>query len=345
MSKSATAHPANRFQDSAWWLGILFVGALAFAALQAAGLPAIEHLGLSALTMAIVIGMVVGNTIFPRFATRTATGVDFSKSILLRTAIVLYGFRITFQQIAGIGWQGILIDVVMVSLTMVLAIQLGKRLFGLDHQSAILIGAGSAICGAAAVLATEPVVRGQAHKVSVAVATVVVFGTLAMFVYPVIFPYLHLTVHAYGVYVGSTVHEVAQVVAAAKSVSDTAASTAVIEKMLRVMMLAPFLLILSSYAQGEAKEEGKPRITIPWFAVLFIVTSAVNSLHLLPAMLTAAILQVDNVLLAMAMAALGLRTHVGAIRQAGTKPLMLATMLFAFLMVGGYAMNRLLIGG
>lgn len=333
----------SRYRDSTWWLGIIFVGILAFIALQAAGLPAIEHLGLSSLTMAIIIGMVVGNTIFPKFATRTSTGVDYSKNMLLRTAIVLYGFRITFQQIAGIGWQGILIDVVMVSLTLLLAVQIGTRMFKLDRQSAILIGAGSAICGAAAVLATEPVVRGQAHKVSVAVATVVVFGTLAMFIYPVIFPYLHLTVHAYGVYVGSTVHEVAQVVAAAKSVNDSAASTAVIEKMLRVMMLAPFLLVLSSFAQEGAKEGGKHKITIPWFAVLFIVTSAVNSLHILPAMLTSAILKVDNVLLPMAMAALGLRTHVGAIRQAGAKPLMLATMLFFFLMIGGYAMNRLLI--
>ena len=328
-------------RESEWWLGLLFVGVLAYVALQAAGLASIQHLGLSALTLAIVIGMVVGNTVFPRFATKTAPGVDFSKNKLLRAAIVLYGFRITFQQIAGIGWEGILIDVLMVTLTLVLAVQLGRRVFGLDAQSSILIGAGSAICGAAAVMATEPVVRGQAHKVSVAVATVVVFGTISMFAYPIAYPYLHLSESAYGVYAGSTIHEVAQVVAAGKSVSDAAASTAVIEKMLRVMMLAPFLLILSSYAQSENKAHGKSRITIPWFAVFFIVASAVNSLKVLPAGLTNALLQIDNVLLAMAMAALGLRTHVGAIRQAGAKPMMLATLLFVFLTVGGYAVNRL----
>ena len=340
-TQSFLAGTADRMRDPAWWSGLLFVSVIAYAAIQAAGMPSIQHLGLSALTLAIIMGMIVGNTVFSRFATKTASGVDFSKNILLRTAIVLYGFRITFQQIAGIGWAGILIDVLMVTLTLVIAVQLGKRVFGLDAQSSILIGAGSAICGAAAVMATEPVVRGQAHKVSVAVATVVVFGTISMFTYPIVYPYLHLSESAYGVYAGSTIHEVAQVVAAGKSVSDTAASTAVIEKMLRVMMLAPFLLILSSYAQSENKVHGKSRITIPWFAVLFIVASAVNSLNLLPAGLTGALLQIDNVLLAMAMAALGLRTHVGAIRQAGAKPLMLATVLFAFLTIGGYAVNRL----
>jgi uncharacterized integral membrane protein (TIGR00698 family) len=342
-SFTAIINAIHRLREPAWWLGIALVGAIALGALEAASLPGVQRLGLSALTLAIVFGMLLGNTVFPHIAVRTATGVDFSKNILLRTAIVLYGFRITFQQIASVGWEGMLIDVVMVSLTLLLAVQLGKRLFGLDQQSSILIGAGSAICGAAAVMATEPVVRGQAHKVSVAVATVVVFGSVAMFSYPVLYPYLHLTEHAYGVYVGSTVHEVAQVVAAGKSVGDMAASTAVIEKMLRVMMLAPFLLILSSYAQGDGKGEGKPRITIPWFAVMFIVSSAVNSLKLLPTTLVATTVQIDNVLLAMAMAALGLRTHAGAIRQAGAKPLMLATLLFAFLTIGGYVLNRMML--
>lgn len=346
MTHSHPPHP-NSFLRSlrqpAWWLGIMLAGAIAAAALAAAKLPWVVHLGLSSLTLSIVFGIVAGNTFFGMIAPRTAIGVDFSKSMLLRAGIILYGFRITFQQIAGVGWEGILIDLLMVTLTLLLAVQLGKRVFKLDYQSSILIGAGSAICGAAAVMATEPVVRGQAHKVSVAVATVVVFGTLAMFTYPLMYPYLHLSEQYYGIFVGSTVHEVAQVVAAGKSVSDAAASTAVIEKMLRVMMLAPFLLVLSSFSQNEKTSTGKPHITIPWFAVLFIAASAVNSLHFLPAALVDALLQIDNVLLTTAMAALGLRTHVGAIRQAGAKPLMLATLLFAFLTIGGYAINRFVI--
>jgi uncharacterized integral membrane protein (TIGR00698 family) len=112
------------------------------------------------------------------------------------------------------------------------------------------------------------------------------------------------------------------------------------------MMLAPFLVILSSRmgAEGEggaasAASSGR-RITIPWFAVLFIGASGLNSLHVLPAGLVAAILQADTVLLAMAMAALGLRTHAGAVRHAGIKPILLASVLFLFLMTGGYLINR-----
>jgi uncharacterized integral membrane protein (TIGR00698 family) len=131
------------------------------------------------------------------------------------------------------------------------------------------------------------------------------------------------------------------VVVAGKSVSEHAASAAVIEKMLRVMMLAPFLVILSSRLNNEDSAAGKGNgIVIPWFAVLFIVASGVNSLQVLPAVVVESIVRVDTVLLAMAMGALGLRTHIGAIRQAGLKPILLACVLFAFLMGGGYVINQ-----
>jgi uncharacterized integral membrane protein (TIGR00698 family) len=322
-------------------VGLLLAAAVAAAGIWGAGLPAVQHLGISALTLAIVLGIVLGNTVYPRIAPFTGEGVEFSKAKLLRLGIILYGFRITFQEIGQIGWAGILIDLLIIATTFTLAVQLGTRVFGLDKQTAMLIGAGSSICGAAAVMATEPVVRGQAHKVSVAVATVVIFGTLGMFVYPLLYPHLGLSETAYGLYAGSTIHEVAQVVVAGRAVSEQAGAFAVIEKMLRVMMLAPFLVILSSRMSGEDQAAtGKRKITIPWFAVLFIVAAGVNSLHLLPAGLVAAILQVDTVLLAMAMAALGLRTHVGAVQQAGAKPILLASILFVFLMTGGYLINR-----
>jgi uncharacterized integral membrane protein (TIGR00698 family) len=107
------------------------------------------------------------------------------------------------------------------------------------------------------------------------------------------------------------------------------------------MMLAPFLVILSSRMDGTGNASNTARrITIPWFAVFFIIVAGLNSLHLLPEMMVNWIVQIDTVLLAMAMAALGLRTHAGAIRHAGLKPLLLASVLFVFLMVGGYGINR-----
>ena len=359
MSQQAVLDPPSVYRQGSFWSGILLAAALAAAGILLAHTSQARHLGLSALTLAIVLGIAAGNTFFPAIASHVSTGVDFSKSTILRTGIILFGLRITFQQIEAVGWAGVIIDALMVSATYLLAVNLGTRVFGIDRQTSMLIGAGSALCGAAAVMATEPVVRGQAHKVSVAVATVVVFGTLGMFSYPLMFPHLGLSEHAYGVFTGSTVHEVAQVVAAGRSVSESAAAAAVIEKMLRIMMLAPFLLVLSATQRGRAQSPphdpahaahaspmgaagpapGRAPIVIPWFAVLFIVASAVNSLNVLPARLVEALVDVDTLLLATAMAALGLRTHAGAVRQAGLKPLMLAAALFVFLVGGGYLIN------
>ncbi|HUH87722.1 MAG TPA: YeiH family protein [Pusillimonas sp.] len=321
--------------------GLAFTAILATAGVALAHVPLFQQAGLSPLTLAIVLGMIAGNTFFPKIAAQTGPGVDFSKNFLLRTGIVLFGFRITFQDIAHIGWEGVLIAGLIVASTFVLAVQVGTRVLRMDKQTAMLIGAGSAICGAAAVMAAEPVVKGQAHKVAIAVATVVIFGTVAMFAYPLAYPYLGLSEQAFGVYVGSTVHEVAQVVAAGTAVGDTAATTAVIEKMLRVMMLAPFLILLSvgMSRKKHSSGQGGSRIVIPWFAVWFIVAAGVNSLQWVPSTVVQAVGHLDAALLAMAMAALGVRTRVSALREAGVRPLLLASILFIFLVVGGYGIN------
>jgi len=340
----------SRWAHRSAWLGILLTAAIAAASIGLASLPWLRYAGVSALTIAVVLGITVGNTVFPRFAKHVASGVDLSKSTLLRAGIVLYGFRITFQQIAGVGWGGVLIDALIVVLTFGLAVVLGLRVFKLDRQTVILVGAGSAICGATAIVATEPVVRGQPHKVAAAIATVVVFGTLAMFLYPELYPHLAMSEQAYGIFVGSTVHEVAHVVAAARSVSEPAETSAIVEKMLRVMMLAPFLVLLSGATRRERLHaiargahpapRARPWAAIPWFAVLFVAASGVSSLHLLEHQTVLALGDVDALLLGMAMAALGLRTHASALREAGVRPLLLAAVLFVFLSVGGYLINR-----
>ncbi|NYE26511.1 YeiH family protein [Pigmentiphaga litoralis] len=329
--------------------GILLAGVVGAIALGLSTLPSVAGLGLSALTLAIVIGIVLGNTVYPRIAVQANPGVDFAKSTLLRAGIILYGFQISFQQIAQVGLAGILIAALIVGLTFTLAVQLGTRVFKLDRETSMLIGAGSAICGAAAVMACEPVVKGQANKVSVAIATVVVFGTLSMFLYPFLYPLLGMNQEAFGIFAGSTIHEVAQVVAAGNAVGQEAANMAVIEKMIRVMMLAPFLLLLSGFKRNDPQraESGlaggsgqqRSKLCIPWFAVWFIVASGINSLQIIPREVVSVLLKLDILLLATAMAALGMRTHIGAIRQAGAKPLVLAATLFVFLLVGGLLIN------
>lgn len=325
--------------------GLAFTAVITALAVYAGTLPTLSHAGLSALTLAILVGMIVGNTFWPRISAPCEPGVLFAKQHLLRLGIILYGFRLTLSDVAGIGASGLVIDIFTLSSTFFLACWLGQKLFKLDRQTSWLIGAGSSICGAAAVLATEPVVKAPAGKVTVAIATVVIFGTLAIGVYPLLYPWLATWFgpQAYGVFIGSTVHEVAQVVAAGQAITTDAGNAAVIAKMLRVMMLAPFLLFLAARVKqlAPAGQDAAGKITIPWFALLFIVVAMVNSLHLLPAQAVSMLVTLDTVLLTMAMAALGLTTHLSALKQAGVRPLLLALVLFIWLIVGGGAINLL----
>ena len=331
--------------------GLLLSGLIAYAAIQLGKLDWMQNHGMSALTLAIMLGIVLGNSAYARLAPSCGAGVAFSKQTLLRLGIILYGFRLTFQDIGQVGLAGIAIDALVLTSTFGLAMFLGTRVFKLERNSAILIGAGSAICGAAAVMATEPVVKGRSEDVTVAVSTVVVFGTIAIFLYPLLYQWnlgwqvLGATPTAFGVYIGSTVHEVAQVVAAGKSIGQEAANAAVIAKMVRVMMLAPFLVIVSAVlARGKSKAGGDggkaARLAIPWFAFIFIAVVAFNSLGLLPGGVVATITDIDTALLAMTMAALGLTTHLSAIRRAGIRPLLLAGLLFGWLIAGGAAINH-----
>ena len=323
--------------------GLALTAALTGAALWAGSFPAIAGAGFSALTLAILFGMVVGNTVYPKIWQPCDGGVIFAKQHLLRLGIILYGLHLTFAQIADVGVSGILIDVLTLSSTFFIACFLGQKVFGLDKHTSWLIGAGSSICGAAAVLATEPVVKAEASKVTVAVATVVIFGTIAIFLYPAMYPLLAhwFTPETYGIYMGSTMHEVAQVVAAGHAVSPDAENAAVIAKMLRVMMLAPFLLFLAARVKQltPAGNGEKSKITIPWFAIMFILVAVFNSFHLLPKAVVDMLVTLDTVLLAMAMAALGVTTHVSALKKAGAKPLLMALMLFVWLIVGGGVIN------
>jgi uncharacterized integral membrane protein (TIGR00698 family) len=334
--------------------GLALVAVLAALAIKLGTIGWFASTGISALTLAIVLGMLVGNTLDPRVVRAGGSGVAFAKQTLLRLGIILYGLRLTFQDIAHVGIAGVAIDFLVLSSTFILSWWMGTRLFGLDRETSLLIGAGSAICGAAAVMATEPVVRGRAEQVTVAVSTVVVFGTLSIFLYPAVFHFINrthvlaLSPASYGIFAGSTIHEVAQVVAAGRSISEEAANTAVITKMVRVMMLAPFLAILSTVlvrtaAPGPVREPSgtrqSSRTVIPWFALGFIGVAACNSLDVLPKTAVATATTFDTIILAMAMVALGLTTQVSAIRSAGIKPLALAASLFAWLFFGGGAIN------
>jgi len=327
--------------------GVLFVALMTVAVMQLSDLPAIRQLGFSPLVVGIVCGMLYGNFLRGTMPADWAAGVNFTARRLLRIAVAFYGLNISIQQIAAVGLPGLAVSVSVVVGTLLLGTVVGQRLLGLDRDTAMLTAAGSAICGAAAVLAFEPTLRAAPHKSAVAVATVVLFGTLSMFLYPVLYHagWLSLDTQALGIYIGGTVHEVAQVVGAASNIDPATTEVATIVKMTRVALLVPVLLVLGLWLRSAAARaepgQAKARLPIPWFAVGFLVLAIVNSLAILPSDAVTAIRRLDVFALTMAMTALGIETRFSQIRKAGPRVLALGLILYGWLLFGGYGIVQL----
>ena len=305
--------------------GILLIVLFSFSACYIADFQWVKHLSFSPLIVGIVLGMIYANSLRNHLPKTWVPGIQFCTKQVLRTGIVLYGFKLTFQSVIDIGGAALLIDAVVVAFTILLGAGLG-RLLKMDRDTALLTSIGSSICGAAAVLGAEPVVKSQPYKAAVAVSTVVIFGTLSMFLYPALFRagMLDLTTEQMGLFTGATLHEVAHVVGAGNAMGQAISDPAIIVKMIRVMMLAPVLVILSiilSRREAAAGQTGQKRkITIPWFAFLFLAVIGFNSLHLLPSGVVSAINSLDTFLLTMAMTALGAESSFEKFKKAGARP-------------------------
>lgn len=314
--------------------GIVFCAIFALMAYCTCRCGFCQSINLNSLTLAIIIGMVIGN-VFHKFIPESfKDGISFSAKKLLRLAIILYGFRITFQQIFAVGMQGFWADVIMLSTTYLLGYYLGTRVFKLDKDLCMLTSIGSSVCGAAAVLGTDSMLKADSHKVSLAVSTVVLFGTISMFLYPILANLGFVPQDVFGIYIGSTVHEVAQVVAAGSAVSPTVCDTAVIVKLTRVMMLVPYLFLLGLYLAKKSKTK-RTKVPMPWFAILFVVMCGFNSLNILPTAMKTGLIEFDVFLLTIAMFGLGVETNFEKIKGLGLKPILLAGIMFVWLVFVG----------
>ncbi|EKT4522544.1 putative sulfate exporter family transporter [Pseudomonas putida] len=324
--------------------GILFVALFAFAVTQVATLPAIAGLGISPLIVGIVAGAVYGNALRHGLPASWAAGVNFSARNLLRLAVAFFGLRVSLQEIAQVGWSGLTVSLLVVVSTLLVGLWVGMKVMKLDRDTALLTAAGSAICGAAAVLAFESALRSQPHKAAMAVGSVVLFGTLSMFLYPLMVSagWVPLDTLGVGLFFGGTLHEVAQVVGAASNVSPQATHIATIVKMTRVLLLVPVLLVVGvwiSRSRKPGQAQGGGRIAVPWFAFGFLLLVLVNSLQVLPAPLVASINSLDTFALTMAMTALGMETRFSQIRQAGPRALLTGALLNLWLLGGGLAIT------
>ena len=343
--------------------GILLIALFSFAAFYIAEIPFVKSLSFSPLIVGIILGMLYANSLRNKLPETWVPGIKFCTKQILRAGIGLYGFRLTLTQVAAVGLPAVVIDTIIVAGTIFLGVWLGK-LLKMDKDTSLMTATGSAICGAAAVLGAEPVVKCEGHKTAIAVSTVVIFGTISMFLYPIL--YRAGMLDALGdtgvaIYTGSTLHEVAHVAGAGNAMDPTdtlgIAGTATITKMIRVMMLAPVLVIMSFALAGRKKAatEGgttqKSKITIPWFAFGFIGIICLNSLlqylfgvdSVKEIPLNGAIEYIDTFMLTMAMTALGTDTSMEKFKQAGAKPFLLAGLLYIWLLGGGYLLTKWLV--
>ncbi len=332
--------------------GILLIALFACASFYIGEAQFLKDLSISPMIIGIILGMIYANSLRNHLPDTWVPGIQFCSKRLLRIGIIFYGFRLTLQDIAVVGLPGVVIDLIIVIVTILGGVMIGK-LLRMDKETALLTSVGSGICGAAAVLGAEATIRSQPYKTAVAVATVVIFGTVSMFLYPALYNagLLNLSPQEMGIYSGSTLHEVAHAVGAGNAMGADVANGAIIVKMIRVMMLVAVLLILSVWVGmrnkknaangGEAAAKGK--IAIPWFAVLFLVVIVFNSFLHLPQVMIDAINYVDTFLLTMAMAALGAETSFDKFKKAGAQPFVLAFCLDLWLIGGGWLLAKYLV--
>ena len=285
---------------------------------------------LSPMILSVLIGALLHNTL--GHIAGTGEGVNFSLRRILRLSIVLIGLQITAQQAIEVGWGGVGVIAFALLATLLATILVG-RMLRVPRGVALLIGVGTSICGASAIVAAKAATGGEDDDAAYAVAGVTLFGTIAMFLYPALAGVLHLSPSQFGLWAGASVHEVAQAVFASGQGGPEALQIGTIAKLTRVAMMAPVIILLGEiyFRLGlvGGAERGKP--PFPWFLVGFLALAALNSLIVIPAEVSAPIRMATTFLLSMAMAAMGLHTNLRHVFKAGLRPLALGLFASAFI--------------
>ncbi|OCW56357.1 YeiH family protein [Hoeflea olei] len=312
---------------------VLFPGVLTSLTVALAAKFVSEHYGAPVMLMALLIGMAF-NFLVEDGGTCVA-GIEFSSKMLLRIGVALLGLGITLQQIASTGSEVLLITVCGVALTITLGIVLARGL-GRGTAAGLLIGGAVAICGASAALAISSVLPKSETLERDTIFTVIgvtALSTLAMIVYPLIADVLHLSEVATGVFFGATIHDVAQVVGAGYSVSDTAGETATFVKLLRVALLVPLVVVLSLVFAGARAPGASRSLPIPFFVIGFAALVIVGSYDVVPAGVKDLLLSFSRWCLVVAIAALGMKTSLRKLGDVGGGAIVLICALTGILAV------------
>jgi uncharacterized integral membrane protein (TIGR00698 family) len=339
---------------SSTWLGWRdtsrknFHGVLISVVVAVAAISLAEHYHVSAMLFALLLGMALN---FLSTEGRGVPGIQFSASTLLRIGVALLGVRITLAQITALGPMPIAMVVLSVALTIGFGILLA-RIFGYRNRFGVLTGGAVGICGASAAMAIAAVMPAQPDdnvKERATIFTVIGVSTLstaAMVLYPMIVTAIGLGTEQAGLFLGGTIHDVAQVVGAGYSMSKETGDIATIVKLLRVAMLLPVILIITlSYRKRHvAGLSGAPKPPLlPQFVVAFALIVAINSVGLIAPVAQHALQTLSTWLLVVAMAAIGMKSHLKDFATVGFRPILLMvseTVFLALLVIAFILMGR-----
>ncbi len=322
---------AARYASQSWTLASGLWPGVGLAAVLAMAATTVSHLhGGPTLLYALLFGVALHHLSRDPI---TRHGIEFCSRGVLRLGVGLLGARITAQQIAALGWTTALTVVVAIVTTFAFALMLG-RFLGMSRAQSVLSGGAVAICGASAALAISAVLprerQGDRYTLTVVVA-VTLLSTLAMIVYPVLARALGLPPEMAGIFLGATIHDVAQVVGAGYMLGPEAGDVATVVKMLRVALLAVVVLVITFAFRGTARHtnrdvKGEPSrrgAMLPWFLWMFIAMVGLNSIGAFSGTLATGLNEVSRVCLVTAISALGLKTSIAQLARAGWRPILM----------------------
>ena len=282
-----------------------------------------EHYRAPVMLFALLLGMAVN---FLSDDGKCKPGIEFTSRELLRVGVALLGIRITFGQIAALGLEPVTLVIGSVVATIVVSM-LAARALGFPAIFGMLTGGATAICGASAALALAAALPNAPRKEQATLFTVIgvsALSTVAMIAYPMIVKAMHLDPVQAGVFLGGTIHDVAQVVGAGYSMSEETGDTATVIKLMRVAMLLPIILWAAMITRARGASDGGQRPPLlPWFAVAFVVLAGVGSMGWIPPALQSLGNDLSRWCLIVAIGALGMKTHLKEIVTVGFRPVLL----------------------
>ncbi len=299
-----------------------------------------NFISFSTATIAIILGMIVGNVLYNTFhgdGSHFKAGVKWAEKDLLMFAIALMGINLNFTMLANLGLKTILIIVLGMVFTIFVGLLLGK-LFKLNSKLSLMIGIGNGVCGSSAIAATSSIAKVKSDDIGISIALVNLMGTIGIFLAPAIAHFIGFNDIQAGVFTGNTLQAIGQAVAAGFSISDESGHYATVVKMGRVLLLVPLVLILIYIVKRESKKSSeeigeKSKVGVPSFILWFVFFSFIASLGLLPKEIEILIASIGHYATLIAMSAIGLMIHFGTIVKTAGTAFKVSSLLFALQLI------------